>query len=448
MSARRVALLLGFSLLALTGCDKLSSLTGSEPAIAPADTIYTGTIVTMDGLQPAAEAVAVQDGRIIAVGTQADVMKHRAAVTKVRELGDAVMLPGFVDAHSYFMKAVADAGGDRSNAINTVQREYARNGYTTISNGTTSWQDYQSLQQAAQANQLLLDVIALADYADINQYTGNQVDLSGTTYDHRLRVGGVKVVVDGLPETKQAYLSLPLLLSDGPNGEKNWRGQPLYTEEALNSAVSAIVQQGAPVVAEAHGDSAIDMVLLALHRNGVGEEQDRRDVIIHSEFLRPGDQISQYKRAGVVPSFCTNRIYALGDAYAQTVGGRRANEVGPLKSAFYIKASNHTDYPETALNPMMTVWTAVNRLTESGKVLEEWQRVDVPTALRSITIDAAWQYHEDANKGSITVGKAADFVLLDENPLTADPAMLKDIQVLETIKDGNTVYRMDYTLAQ
>ena len=448
MFARRVALLLGFSLLTLTGCDKLSSLTGSEPAIAPADTIYTGTIVTMDELQPAADAVAVKDGRIIAVGTQTEVMKHRAAVTQVRELGDAVMLPGFVDAHSYFMKAVADAGGDMSNAINTVQREYARNGYTTISNGTTSWQDYRGLQQAAQANQLLLDVVAIADYSDMNQYTRNHVDLSGTAYDKRLRVGGVKLVVDGSPETKMAYLSLPLLLSDGPNGEKNWRGQSNYTDKELDSAISVIIKQGAPVVAEAHGDSAIDMVLLALHRNGVSEEQDRRDVIIHSEFLRPGDQTSQYKRTGLVPSFCTNRIYALGDLYAQTVGGRRANEVSPLKSAYYIKASNHTDYPETSLNPMMTVWTAVNRLTQSGKVLEEWQRVEVLTALRSITIDAAWQYHEDSNKGSITAGKAADFVLLDENPLTADPAMLKDIQVMETIKDGNTVYRMDYALAE
>ena len=449
MPARLLALLVCCLAVVTSGCDKLSSLTNSEPEHAVADTIYTGTLITMDRDHPSAEAVAVKDGRIVAVGTQAAVMKHKAANTNVRELGDGVvMLPGFIDAHSHFMTAVDVSGADTQAAIAAVQLDYARNGFTTVTSGTTSWKAYRNLQKAADNNRLLLDIIAIADFSDLNAFVKGGVDVSGTEYDKRLRVGGVKLVVDQAPETKMAYFSIPMLLADGPNGEKGWRGEPAMSTDALDAAVATIIKQNAPIFAEAHGDAAIDMIIGSLRANGVVEEQDRRDTILHSQFLRPADHVSQYKRFGVVPSFCSNRIYQSGDDYMQTVGGKRVNGISPIKSAYYVKASNHTDYPETALSPMMMLWTSVNRLTASGKVLEEWQRLDVNTALSTITIDAAWQFHEDGEKGSIAVGKVADFVILDESPLTADPVMLKDIQIMETIKGDKTVYRMDHTIVQ
>lgn len=440
MPTRFLVMMVCCLLLPLSGCDKIGSMASNEPEHIMADTIYIGTVITLDDMQPQVEAVAVADGRIVAVGNRATVMKHKAATTTVRELGEAVMLPGFVDAHSQFMKAVELAGTDTRTAIKAVQMDYARHGYTTISSGTTSWRDYQHLQQAAQDNALFLDVVALADVNDFAAFDKVQADWRSVHYDRHLRIAGVKLVIDGAPQDKMAYLSLPLLLADGPNGEKHWRGQSRYTPEELDKTVAVLVQKGAPLFAEAHGDAAIDMVIGSLNIHRVNDDMDRRDTVVHAQFLRPGDQVSLFKSAGAVPSFCTNHIYTSGDAYVETVGGKRAEEVSPIKSAYYIKASNHSDYPDASLNPMMVVWTAVNRMTESGRVLQEWQRLDVETALRAITTDAAWQYHEENTKGSIATGKLADFVVLDQNPLTSEPMALKDIRVMETIKEGTTVF--------
>jgi hypothetical protein len=90
---------------------------------------------------------------------------------------------------------------------------------------------------------------------------------------------------------------------------------------------------------------------------------------------------------------------------------------------------------------MVVVWTAVNRVSRSGEVIGEDQRVTPLEALEAITINAAYQYFEEDSKGSIEVGKLADLVILDKNPLTVDPMTIKDIKVVETIKEGMSIYK-------
>jgi predicted amidohydrolase YtcJ len=100
----------------------------------------------------------------------------------------------------------------------------------------------------------------------------------------------------------------------------------------------------------------------------------------------------------------------------------------------------HTDSPIVPPDMLRLMWTAVNRETRSGVVLGPDERAQPLDALRAVTINAARQYFEEADKGSITAGKRADFAILSANPLTVDPAAIKDIRVLATIKDGKTVY--------
>lgn len=84
---------------------------------------------------------------------------------------------------------------------------------------------------------------------------------------------------------------------------------------------------------------------------------------------------------------------------------------------------------------------AVNRTSRSGEVIGPDQRVSPFIALKSITEWAAWQYFEEKSKGTLTASKLADFVILDKDPVAVEPATIKDIAVLETIKEGQTVYK-------
>jgi predicted amidohydrolase YtcJ len=90
---------------------------------------------------------------------------------------------------------------------------------------------------------------------------------------------------------------------------------------------------------------------------------------------------------------------------------------------------------------MMLIWASVNRVTRTGKVIGPGQKIAVMEALKASTLNAAYQFSEEDTKGSIEKGKLADFVVLSDNPLAVDPMMLKDIQVMETIKEGSTIHR-------
>ena len=89
---------------------------------------------------------------------------------------------------------------------------------------------------------------------------------------------------------------------------------------------------------------------------------------------------------------------------------------------------------------MRLIWSSVNRRTQSGDILGPLERIPVYKALQQVTINAAWQIHEDASKGSLSVGKLADLVVLDSNPLIVDPMALANIRVIATFKEGRLVF--------
>lgn len=156
------------------------------------------------------------------------------------------------------------------------------------------------------------------------------------------------------------------------------------------------------------------------------------------------DQLDVMKELGVSPSFFVSHTYFWGDQHRDIFQGpERGAHISPLASAVKrgLRFSIHLDSNVTPMRPLQAVWSAVNRLTRTNKVLGSDQRIPPLQALRAVTIDAAWQAHDDPIKGSIEVGKLADFVILAENPLVGDPVRIKDISVLETIVAGRTIYR-------
>ena len=103
----------------------------------------------------------------------------------------------------------------------------------------------------------------------------------------------------------------------------------------------------------------------------------------------------------------------------------------------------HQDSPVIEPNMLETIWCAVNRVTKKGTILGKNERIEVIDAIKAVTINAAYQYFEENEKGSIKEGKYADLVILNQNPLLVEKEKIKDIQVLETIKNGKTIFKKE-----
>ena len=164
--------------------------------------------------------------------------------------------------------------------------------------------------------------------------------------------------------------------------------------------------------------------------------------LIHGQFIRP-DQVQQLKALGIFPSMFPMHTFYWGDWYKQIIGPERAAKISPMRSILDtgLHATSHTDAPVALPNLMQVAWATVNRVSRSGEVIGPDERVTALEAMKMITIWGAEQFGEQKIKGSLERGKLADMVILSDNPLTIDPMKINTIIVLETIKEGKTVYK-------
>jgi len=544
-----------------------------------------GTLITMNPAQPRAEAMAIRDGLIQAVGSKEQVMACQGPTTQVVDLAGHTLLPGFIDAHGHFSNALmvvdwaniqrppagpvtdiaslqqvlrdhltahplapgqwmvgygydpdglADGRGlDRadidpitpdnpvmlihnsnhgavlnSKALELVgydaatpdpaggvivrragsqepaglvmetafiplfvqmpkpsqeallerfaaaQALYTCKGITTIQEGATTAADLTMLQRGASEGRLLVDVVSLPLVLEVPKILSERFpdghpqslelpeaarDAFGT-YHNRFKLQGIKLLLDGSPQGKTAFWSEPLL-TGGPNGEANWRGQPIVPPEEWNKAVATLSRRGIQLFAHCNGDAAIAMMIEAVRKAGLRADQDHRTVIIHSQFMAPG-QLEEYVELGLHPSFFTVHAFFYGDVHLANLGADRCSRLSPMASAMRLglHCSNHNDFSVTPIEPMRMVQTAMQRRSRSGTVLGEGERVSAEQALMALTLEAAWQLREETSKGSLEVGKRADLVVLDQDPTTVNPDDLDGIEVIATIKDGACVH--------
>lgn len=270
---------------------------------------------------------------------------------------------------------------------------------------------------------------------------------SGTPFskDDMLSLGAVKLFQDGSIQGYTGYLSNPYHTVINPmiQDPDAWRGYPIQDKNAFTEAVIAFHRAGWQIAIHGNGDSGIEDIIDAFEAAQKDfPRHDARHIIIHCQMVRE-DQLDRMKQLGILPSFFVTHTYYWGDRHRDMlIGEDRAIRINPLKSALKrdMTFTNHCDTPVTPINPLLCVWSAVNRLTSSGKVLGEAQRINVIDALRSITIWGAYQFNEEKRKGSLEPGKLADMVLLGENPLTIDPLKLRDIPILATIVGNKVQY--------
>lgn len=553
---------------ALMGCSK------PEPKVA-ADAIFAGgDIVTINDAQPSAEALAVKDGKILAVGKRIDLEKsHKGTTTTVVDLGGKTLLPGFIDPHSHYINSLSVAnqvnvfappagpgkdvaaivaelvkfrdarkipegelimayGYDETSmpsgrllnrddldkdfpnhpvmvghvslhgaVLNSAglkkfgfsaatktppggiivrkpgtnepyglimetaflpifsalpaptpaqevewskagQMLYAAAGITTAQEGATHAKDIALMQRASAAGANLIDVVALPFILDLDAVLKDNPPSSFGQYKNGLKLGGVKITLDGSPQGRTAFFTTPYLV-DGPNGEKNWKGELPFPQSQVDAWFKTVYDNNLQLFVHANGDAAIDVLLRAHEAAAAGAfDKDRRTTIIHSQFVRL-DQLDAYVKYKLIPSLFTEHTFYFGETHVRQRGKEQAHFLSPMRTAIDkgLRPTNHTDFNVSPLDQMFVVWTAVNRVSRGGEVIGPDQRVTALEAVKAITINAAFQHFEESTKGSLEPGKLADLVILDRNPVKVAPMEIKDIKVVETIKAGKTIYK-------
>jgi hypothetical protein len=325
---------------------------------------------------------------------------------------------------------------------------YARYGHTTAQEGRALPGNVDLYVAAARAGRLKLDVVVYPEVLLVEESGGfMRGPYAGRTYRDGLRIGGVKLTLDASPQGRTAWLSQPYL-TPPPGQAATYAGYPAMSDEQATAAVGRAFRNGWQILVHANGDAAIDQMIRAVDAASARHPgRDRRPVLIHGQTLRE-DQVPRLQALGVFPALFPMHVFYWGDWYVDTVlGPARAANISPtgwMRKAGMIWSSHH-DAPVAFPDTMRVLSATVNRTTRSGRVLGPEHRVEPIVALKAMTLWAAHQHFEERTKGSIEVGKLADFAILSGNPLTIDRQKIADIKVLETIKKGRSIYRLDPT---
>jgi predicted amidohydrolase YtcJ len=585
MRLRHASLILFLALLGSAGCDSdTASNTPATTGAAPeplaqatagimADTLYFGgPIVTVDDALQKPEAVAVKNGRILVVGSLAEVEKHQGPDTQRLNLAGRTLVPGFVDGHAHLtgfgMQAVganllaspdgqvatidelvrtlsAWAEGDDDerlgwiygmgydDAILAEQRHPTRDdldrvsteqpviaihisghfaavnskglevigysthtpdpeggvirrrpgsmepngvleelaaipvfmvqlapktpedgvyfmqrglemaksyGYTTAQEGRAFANTHDGLVNYANSNGFEIDVVSYIDYSDTRPLESVWY---GDEYRNGYRVGGLKVTLDGSPQGRTAWRTLPYLLPPAGQGA-DYSGYPAISDDkVVTKILTQAYREGWQVLAHANGDAAIDQLIRTVRivheKYGAG---DRRTTLVHGQYVRM-DQLDAMAELQIAASLFPMHTFYWGDWHEQIIGEELGQQISPTRSALdrALPVTSHSDAPVALPNLMQVVWATVNRTSRSGKVIGPGERLTPEEALKSITLWGAWQHFEEDQKGSITPGKLADLVVLSDNPLTIAPERINEIVVMKTIKEGVTVWQ-------
>ena len=539
----------------------------AEPAVAADLVLYNGNILTM-AEKSRTEALAIRDGRIVALGRSGDILRLAGEKTRLLDLGGRTALPGFIETHNhpmfygYNVRIAVDAGTPPNDSIQDILERIAERvrttpkgewiraeryddtllrdkrhptradldrvaphhpvfmthitGHFSVANsfalhaagvdaatkdppGGLIYRDASGEPNgvlAESAAQMLISQhvpeLSAEEMLDCLRAAGDEYVKAGVTSTHdlgigfrggteaisayrrakdrgifkprvygflaeqllpelaegrlgsfahaiagigneHLRLAGVKLWSDGSIQGFTGALSEPYFC------EPNTTGFPIYDAEQLTMRIRALREAGWHVAIHANGDAAIEAVIDAYERNDSGPQRYR---IEHCQTGRE-DQLDRIAAAGIQVSFFIKHVFYWGDRHRDMfLGPRRAERISPLASAKRrgIRFALHSDCPVTPVMPLEGIWSAVNRVTSSGRPLGEEQRVDAETAVRAYTANAAYLSYEEKVKGTLEIGKLGDVVVLNADPMSTPPEELRRLAVEQTIVGGEVVY--------
>lgn len=342
----------------------------------------------------------------------------------------------FVNASS---KIPAPSLNNLIKLLKKTQNIYLSYGITTAQDGLVKDESFALLKNISDNEDLDIDVVGYVDLKnckhivdDNKQYVKN--------YVNRFKIGGFKIFLDGSPQGRTAWMTKPYL-----NGYKDYCGYPVYQDNEIKDFIKTSLDYNIQLLSHCNGDAAANQLITSfksvLSKNPNSKEI--KPVMIHAQLLRK-NQIASLKNINMIPSFFVAHTYYWGDVHIKNFGEERAFNISPAKTALEdgVLYTFHQDSPVIMPNMLETVWCAVNRVSKNGVIIGEDQRISPLAALKAVTINAAYQYSEEYKKGSLKDGKLADLIILDNNPLKVDPMEIKNIKILETIKEGKTLYKL------
>lgn len=530
-----------------------------------ADTIFFGgPILTVNSQDEIAEALAVKDGRILAVGNRQQVLASKGANTQLIDLQGRTLLPGLVAAHEHptltalFAGAVdlsgfarhdnqavwaalrervaqtppgewiyaagldpilvpdlkiplrqqldqmvpdnplllvgqnlhsfwansqafAAAGIDRDSPNPSLASYYERDSQGELTGFIAETEAAQPFMAELKAplkilgryeetlDQLLANGFTsvaslgynlpnwLARYAAsqggqprIRQYfymTEKELDQLPSSADNGsdyFKVLGIKLWHDGSPYTGSMYTHSPYLdttLNHILGIQPGTHGHALITRNTLREKVQQYTREGWQVAIHTQGDASIQEVTNAIEQ--AGQLPGRAPTVrLEHTIQLPVTLMPGLAHRQVAVSFHINHILYYGDALENSVIGRAmAQRSLPVRSAFLtgLRPSLHADSPMFPAKPFSLMQTAMLRTTSSGLAINPTEAIDRHQALRTMTINAAYQLRQDDQIGSLEPGKWADLVLLDGNPYETPASHLEQLQVQQVYLAGRAI---------
>ncbi len=328
---------------------------------------------------------------------------------------------------------------DRKEAILAAQQLYLKHGFGTVQEGSANkGGSIRALAEMAENGRLSLDVVAYLNAAlSFAPERKEILEKCGSGGQSPLKIGGVKLFLDGSPQVRTAWLRKPY------QGETEYAGYPTLTDETVEKRMRKAVAEGLQPIAHCNGDAASEQFLATWEKlvKEDGSITSLRPVMIHAQTVGY-DQLERMAKVGMMASFFVGHCFYWGDTHLQNLGDR-GMRISPVKKAMEVGVpfNFHQDSPVTEPNMLHSIWCAVNRRTRNGVLIGEENRISCYDALRGATLGGAYAYGEENTKGILKKGAVADFVILDRNPLSVPQEEIKEIKVLATVKGDRVLYR-------
>lgn len=326
----------------------------------------------------------------------------------------------------------------KKNLLIKAMKIYASYGITTVQDGFTTSKEFDLFKEISNSKDFSLDVTSYIDIKD-NKETFDYNIFYFHKYINGLKIGGFKLFLDGSPQGKTAWMTKPYL-----NSTDDYVGYPIYDDETVKSLIKYSLDKKAQLLTHCNGDAACDQLLNCFEEviDNSKNKETYRPVMVHAQLVRY-DQIDKMKKLNMIPSYFIAHTYFWGDTHIENFGVKRAFRISPARTTLRkdVPFTFHQDTPVILPDMLKTIWCAVNRVTKSGVVIDDSEKILPLQALKAITLNAAFQYSEENTKGSLAEGKLADLVILDKNPIKVQFDDIKDIKVLETFKEGVSIYK-------